>query len=57
LEINAANKSLKAAHIRSLDSFSRRMLCILRAALRCPLARRYAPSEKCFLQFVPIEKV
>jgi hypothetical protein len=35
-----ANKSLKAAHIRSLDSFSRRMLRILRAALRCPLALR-----------------
>lgn len=34
------NKSLKAAHVRSLDSFSLGMLRILRPALRCPLALR-----------------
>ena len=38
------NKSLKTAHIRSLDSFSRRMLRILCAAFRCPLALRYAAA-------------
>ena len=32
--------ALKAAHIRSLDSLNRRMLRILRAALRGPLALR-----------------
>lgn len=36
------NKSLKAAHIRSLDSLNRRMLRILRAACVYPLALRYA---------------
>ncbi len=40
------NKSLKAVRVRSLDSFSRRMLRILRAALRCPLARRYVLSSQ-----------
>ena len=40
------NKSLKAVRVRSLDSFSRRMLRILRAALRCPLARRYVAIMK-----------
>lgn len=35
-----ANKSLKAVRIRSLDSFSRRMLRILCAAFSCPLALR-----------------
>ncbi len=42
------NKSLKAAHIRSLDSLNRRMLRILCAACVCPLALRYAPSENSF---------
>lgn len=41
----ASNKSLKDRSLRSLDSFSRRMLRIVRAALRCPLALRYAGAE------------
>jgi hypothetical protein len=34
------NKSLKVVRVRSLDSFSQRMLRILCAAFRCPLAQR-----------------
>jgi hypothetical protein len=34
------NKSLKGVRFRSLDSFSQRMLRILCAAFRCPLALR-----------------